>query len=60
MGTRRKQKEIEHREHISLTRSEIKFISWIREFGWGKVEIMVKDGEVVQSSVVRRDYRFDV
>jgi len=45
---------------IELSEEDRRFIKWCREFGWGKIELLIKAGKPVMSSVVRRDYRFDV
>lgn len=43
-----------------LRETDREFIRFCRRLKWGKVEVMIKDGEPVMASVIREDFRFDV
>ena len=42
-----------------LTKSQRGFLEYCKNFGWGKVEVTVKNGEPVMVSVVRQETKLD-
>ncbi len=50
---------------LELTKAQIKFLEYCKEFGWGKLEVTIKNGEpvmsniVIRDSVLRHDMKFD-
>jgi len=50
---------------IEISLAQKAFLDYCKEFGWGKLEITVKNGEpvmaniVVEGGIVRQDTKFD-
>jgi len=46
---------------IDLCAADIRFLTYCRELGWGKLTgVLIKDGIPVMADTVRTDVRFDV
>jgi len=46
-------------EQMELTRPQTAFLEFCREFGWGTVEIKIKNGEPVMAKVISKEIKFD-
>lgn len=44
---------------VELTKAQVKFLEFCKEFGWGKLEVQVKDGEPVMSRELEHDHKHD-
>lgn len=44
---------------LELTKPQKAFLEYCKEFGWGKLEVMVKNGEPVMASPLKQDFKFD-
>lgn len=44
---------------IELTPAQKNFITYCKKFGWGKLEITVKDGQPVMLSIIKQDIKLD-
>jgi hypothetical protein len=42
-----------------LTKAQIAFLEYCKEFGWGKLEVTVKDGMPVMISPIKQDIKLD-
>ena len=42
-----------------LTKPQRNFIEYCKKFGWGKLEVTVKDGEPVMVSPLKQDIKLD-
>ena len=45
---------------VETSKADLKFIAFCRDLGWGKIELLIKDGRPTMATIVRRDFRFDV
>jgi len=36
-----------------------RFLSYCKKFGWGKLEVTVKDGQPVMVSPIKQDFKLD-
>ena len=45
--------------NIDLTKCEKDFLAFCQEFGWGKIEVTIKNGQPVMASPIKQDYKFD-
>ncbi len=43
----------------SLTKSQKAFLDYCKGFGWGKVEVTVKDGQPVMVVEIRKETKLD-
>ncbi len=43
-----------------LTKAQKNFLSYCHKFGWGKVEVIIKDGQPVMVSPIKRDIKLDI
>ena len=44
---------------LKLTDTEKRFLAFCKEFGWGKLEVTIKDGQPVLSRELVHDYKHD-
>ena len=44
---------------IRLTKAQTAFLAYCKSFGWGKLEVTVKNGEPVMISVIRQEVKLD-
>ena len=44
---------------IKLTKAQTSFLAYCKSFGWGKLEVTVKNGEPVMISVIRQEVKLD-
>ena len=42
-----------------LTKAQRAFIDFCKDFGWGKLEVTVKNGEPVKSREIEHDHKHD-
>ena len=42
-----------------LSKAQMAFIEYCKEFGWGKLEVIVKGGEPVMVSPIKQDIKLD-
>ena len=42
-----------------LTTAQVKFLIYCKNFGWGKLEVTVKNGEPVMVSPIRQEVKLD-
>ena len=49
-------KEVKEKE---LTKTQLVFLAYCLEFGWGKLEVTVKNGQPVMASPIKQDFKFD-
>ena len=43
-----------------LTKAQKNFIEYCKKFGWGKVEVIVKDGQPVMVSPIKHETKLDI
>jgi len=43
-----------------LTKTQLDFLEFLKEFGWGKLEVTVVNGEPVGSKELERTHRHDI
>ncbi len=43
--------------NVVLTKAQKKFIDFCQTFGWGKLEVVVKDGEPVMVTPLKQDFK---
>jgi len=46
-------------DEIKLTKAQKNFIEYCEKFGWGKLEVTVKDGQPVMVSPIKQDIKLD-
>ncbi len=44
----------------TLTKAQLNFLEFCKEFGWGKVEVTISDGEPVGSKELEKTHRHDI
>ena len=44
----------------NMTKTQLNFLTFCKEFGWGKVEVIVKDGQPVMVSPIKQDFKLDI
>ena len=44
---------------IKLTKAQMAFLAYCKSFGWGKLEVTVKNGEPVMLSQLRQEVKLD-
>jgi hypothetical protein len=44
---------------MELTKAQKNFIEYCKAFGWGKIEVTIKDGQPVMVSPVRQEVKLD-
>ncbi len=44
----------------TLTKAQLNFLEFCKEFGWGKVEVTIRDGEPVGSKELEKTHRHDI
>ncbi len=49
----------DEKEDMVLTKSQIAFLEFCKRFGWGKLEVTVKNGEPVMSRELEHDHKHD-
>jgi len=42
-----------------LTKAQVTFLIYCKSFGWGKLEVTVKNGEPVMVSPIRQEVKLD-
>ena len=42
-----------------LTKAQLNFLKYCKEFGWGKIEVTVKNGEPVMVVEIRKETKLD-
>ena len=42
-----------------ITKVQASFLEFCKEFGWGKIEVTVKNGEPVMSKEIVREHKHD-
>jgi len=52
-------KESVSTKEIELTKAQSSFLEFCKKFGWGKLEVTVKNGEPVMSRELEHDYKHD-
>jgi len=46
-------------KEIELTKAQSSFLEYCKRFGWGKVEVTIKDGQPVMVSPIKQDFKLD-
>jgi len=46
-------------EEKKLTKAQKNFLDYCKKFAWGKVEVIIKDGEPVMVSPIKQDIKLD-
>lgn len=44
---------------VEVTQAQLSFLEFCKEYGWGRLEVTVKNGEPVMSREVVRDHKHD-
>ena len=44
---------------IGLSKPQVAFLEYCKEFGWGKLEVTVKDGIPVMITPIKQDIKLD-
>lgn len=44
---------------LELTKAQKAFLKYCLEFGWGKLEVVVKDGQPVMITPIKQDIKLD-
>lgn len=42
-----------------LSKAQLAFLTYCKEFGWGKLEVTIKNGQPVMVSPIKQDIKFD-
>lgn len=42
-----------------FTKAQLNFIEYCKKFGWGKLEVIIKDGQPVMVSPIKQDIKLD-
>lgn len=45
---------------VQMSDADVKFIAFCRNLGWGKIELLIKNGRPTMASVIQQDFRFDI
>ena len=46
-------------EYKELTKAQIKFLEYCQKLGWGRIEVIIKNGEPVMAIQAYHDEKFD-
>ena len=49
----------DEKENLELTKPQRAFLEFCERFGWGKLEVTVKNGEPVMSRELEHDHKHD-
>ena len=56
--TNRKEGAYTKKEELSKT--QLNFLNFLKEYGWGKVEVTIVNGEPVGTKEIERTHRHDI
>ncbi len=46
-------------DDLELTKAQRGFLQYCLKFGWGKLEVIIKDGQPVMVTPIKQDVKFD-
>jgi len=46
-------------ESIELSKTQLNFLEFCKQYGWGKIEVKIKNGEPCMSREIEHDYKHD-